>query len=92
MRAFNDLSDLFAALISSEISANVSAANPYDCYVERAYYFLTNGSVGNYEYESDFDNATIVYNAENDFSDDLYNAIDELGEEAGPEVDEGFDI
>ena len=71
---------------------NVSAANPYDCYVEQTYYFLTNGSVDNYEYESDYNNATIVYNAENDFSDDLYNAIDELDEEAGPEVDEGFDI
>lgn len=78
--------------LKQEISANVSAANPYDCYVERTYYYLTNGSVGNYEYESDFDNAELVYNAENDFSDDLYNAIDELDEEAGPEVDEGFDI
>ena len=88
---YNTEEEAIAAL-KQEISEDISAADPSDCYVERTYYILTNGSVGNYEYDSDLDSAEVVYTADSDFSDDLYNAVDELEEENNPDVDEGFDI
>ena len=88
---YNTEEEAIAAL-KQEISEDIAAADPSECYVERTYYILTNGSVGNYEYDSDLDSAEVVYTADSDFSDDLYNAVDELEEENNPDVDEGFDI
>lgn len=78
--------------LKQEISEDIANADPSDCYVERTYYILTNGSVDNYEYETDFDSAEVVYTADSDFSDALLDTVEELDEEYNPNFDEGFDI
>ena len=88
---YNTLEEAINAL-KQEISEDVGAADPSRCYVESSYYYLINGGVNTFEYENDWDYSQVEYNAEDDFSGDLYDAIDELDEENEPDVDEGFDI
>ena len=78
--------------LKQEISEDIGAADPSRCYVESNYYYLTNGGVDTFEYESDWDYSQVEYTAEDDFSDDLYDVIDELDEENEPGIDEDFDI
>ena len=61
----------------------------YDSYVESHYYILLN-AIG--ETDIDLDSSQIVYRAEEDFSDDLLDAVGELEEENNPDIDTGFDI
>jgi len=91
---YNDLDEAISAL-KSEILEDISAADPYDCYVERNYYFLRNGSVDNYEYESDWYNSEVEYCADSD-SDFDFEALADLSSEIDDDfdvgIDEGFDI
>ena len=88
---YGDLDEAIAAL-KREIEANLAGTDPYECYVVSSYYFLTNGSVGNYEYESDFDSSTVEYRATDDYSDELFDTIDELDAENDTGIDEDYDV
>ncbi len=88
---YNTEKEAIAAL-KQEITEDIANADLSDCYVERTYYILTNGSTDRYEYETDFDSAEVVYTAESDFSDALLDTVEELDEEYNPNFDEGFDI
>lgn len=91
---YNELDEAIDAL-RKEILADPTDADLYDCYVESSYYYLRNGSVDGYEYESDFDYAQVEYRADSD-PDYNFEAVAEVAEEIDDEfavpIDEDFDI
>ena len=97
----NDILDTYTTeeeaitALKQEILANIPAADLSNCQVERTYYWLRNGNVDNFEYESDVDAGVVVYSADNDpdFNfEGVAEAIEELNEEDDVGVDEGFDM
>lgn len=91
--SYNDLDEAIDAL-KSEILKDISAADLPECYVERHFYYLNNGSVDNYEYASDWD-FEVEYCADSDSDFDFEALADissELDEENDVDIDEGFDI
>ena len=94
METYNTLDEAIVAL-KDEILADVENADLYECYVESAYYFLRNGSIDNYEFDTDIDSAQVEYRASDDADfdfDGLADAVDEMNDENDIGIDEGFDI
>lgn len=94
LESYTTLDEAVEAL-KNEILEDPMAADLYDCYVECARYYLVNGSENNWEYETDYDYATIEYNADSDPDFDfeaLAEAAEELNEENDVGIDEDFDI
>ena len=90
-----DTLDEAVAALKEMILDNLTAADPYSCYVEKTYYYLVNGSVDNYEYEYDYDYVTREYTAASDPEFDfesLAEAAEELDEESDVGLPEDYDI
>ena len=91
---YNELDEAINAL-KAEILADLGAVDPEECYVESNYYYLRNGSVGNYEYESDWDYSEVEYCADSDPDFDFETLSDisnEIDEENDVGIGEDFDI
>lgn len=92
MDSYPEKDEAIAAL-KNEILSDIENVDPEGCYVEENRYYLRDGGVDTYEYETDWDYSEIVYNADTDFDfDAIADIISEMDEENNPDFDEGFDI
>lgn len=79
--------------LKNEILSDIENVDPEGCYVEENRYYLRDGGVDTYEYETDWDYSEVVYSADTDFDfDAIADIISEMDEENNPDFDEGFDI
>lgn len=92
MDSYSEKDEAIAAL-KEEIFSDIENADPYGCYVEENRYYLRDGGVDTYEYETDWDYSEVVYSADADIDfDAVTDLIDEMNEENNPGIDEDFDI
>lgn len=92
MDSYSEKDEAIAAL-KEEIFSDIENADPSGCYVEENRYYLRDGGVDTYEYETDWDYSEVVYSADADIDfDAVTDLIDEMDEENNPGIDEDFDI